>query len=249
MTPANLVPRGALLGLLVLLALPAEAAPIFEETRTGAELFADADVAFPTDAPTLGGDALDLVNTADAQILLRWSLLPADAARGELLIRTTLDYTRITTQTGDNDPLIGIAGGDLFLGVSRQNNAGGQVGTVRKTITDPTALGGSSGPIFLTSLDPLEPFTFDLRSDLPAITFYEEGEDSASGEFAPTGTTFDAQGPIDFILGTGGVSVGEGFRIHSVSVAITPLPEPGAMALVAALAGGLAFRSARRPGG
>lgn len=215
---------------LVLGALPASGVPLFDQSLTGAQLAADPGVSFPTDTPSVSGNALDIINTADAQVLLRWNLLPA-APRGALHIRTTVDYDRITTQTADNDPLFGIAGDDLFLGVSRQNNGGGQVGSIRSTLTATTS-SVSSGPLLLTAIDPLDPFTFDLRTDLLAITRYEEGSDVATGTFAPPGGAFDASGPIDFVLASGGVSVGEGFRINSVSVTITAVPEPGTRALL-----------------
>lgn len=221
-----------ILGLLGLGARPAAALPLFDQTRTGAQLFSDADVIFPTETPTVSGSALDIINSADAQVLLRWSLLPA-APRGALLVTVAVDYERITTQTTDNDPLIGIAGNDLFLGASRQNNAGGRVRSVRSTVSGPDLSGTSGGAVFLGSIDPLGPFEFDLRTDLPAIVRYEEGSDTATGAFAPSGASFDATGPIDFVWGTGGASEGEGYRINSVSVTIATLPEPGAAALLA----------------
>jgi hypothetical protein len=193
---------------------------VFNQTQTGAQLAANPDVTFPTDLPTLNGDALDFVNTADNQVLLRWSLLPA-APRAALEITVTVDYDRLST---DNDPAFGITSGSWGLGVLRLDNASGSAFASAGNVTETTAGLGQGDAIAANGLGGLEPITFHFSSELAAVTSYEEGTFSTTGTFTHPNAQFDPSQEIFFVLASGGVSENESYRINSLSVAITAIP-------------------------
>jgi hypothetical protein len=244
---ASAIKTLAALALVFLSSTGTRAELVFNQTQTGAQLAANPNVTFPTDQPTLDDDSLDFINTADGQVLLRWSLLPA-APRAALEITVTVDYDPLTN---DNDPLFGVTAGSRFLGLQRANNASGSAAVIAGSVTETTASLGVGDTIAANGLGGVEPFTFDLSSELLAVTRYEEGTFNTTGTFTHSNAQFDPMQAIAFVLASGGVSENEGYRINSVSVAITAIPEPSSIcclsiALVVCLLHGMTAIKRRR---
>jgi hypothetical protein len=209
------------LALLLWLHRDVHAVLVFDEMQTGAQLAVNADVTFPTDQPTLSGSSLDFINSADAQVLLRWNLLPA-AARGPLEITVTVDYDPLTN---DNDPIFAITAGTRVLGLFRSDNGSGQAHVVAGSVTTTSSSMGQGDTIVANGLGVVDAFTFNLSSDQLAVTSYEEGAISTMGTFTHPTAMFDPTQSIALVLASSGVSVNERYLINSLTVTISAIPE------------------------
>ncbi|MGK7932280.1 MAG: hypothetical protein AB4041_12715 [Microcystaceae cyanobacterium] len=201
---------------------------------TGAELFNNPNVSFPTTTPVLNGNSIDFgTGGVGGGVLLEVPLLPA-IPRGDLTFNIGLDYTALTS---DNDLIIGISDGVNLFAVQRFDNSGGGSNRFSGSFSGSGILGNIQGAgTFLTGLNPVNPFSFDLTitSDPLANNFvsnYVEGSASAIGplNYLPDSFNIDNAQSLVIVRGTGssggGAGTNEAYRINSLSVTVQDNPD------------------------
>lgn len=225
----------SLSGLMMTQVAPAQALSL---SFTGAELFNNPNVIFPTSMPVVNGNSIDFgTGGVGGGILLELPLLPA-LSRGDVTFNIGLDYTPLTS---DNDAIIGISDGSNVFALQRFDNNGGGTNSFSGSFSGSGVLGNlQGGATILTGNNPVNPFSFDLTitSDPLANNFisnYLEGSDSATGPFnsLPDALNINNELSLVFIRATGSSGVGAGtaerYRINSLSVSVednpTSIPE------------------------
>ncbi len=215
------------LGLSSLMMTQVAPAQALSVSFTGAELFNNPDVSFPTSTPVLNGNSIDF-GTGAVGVLLELPLLPA-LSRGDLTFSIGLDYTPLTS---DNDAIIAISDGSNVFALQRFDNNGGGTNSFSGSFSDSGVLGNLQvAATILTGLNPVNPFSFDLTitSDPLADNFisnYVEGSDSATGpfNFLPDAFNIDNELSLVFIRPTGQTGPTERYRINSLSVTVEDNP-------------------------
>ncbi len=220
-------------GLMITQVAPAQALSL---SFTGAELFNNPNVIFPTSMPVVNGNSIDFgTGGVGGGILLELPLLPA-LSRGDVTFSIGLDYTPLTS---DNDAIIGISDGTNVFTVRRIDNFGGGSDLLSGSFSGSGSLinlqGGSQTQI-LTGLNPVNLFSFDLTitSDTLSDNFisnYVEGNASATGPFNYLPDAFNIDNALSLVFvraadspGIGGNGTDEAYRINSLSVTVEDNP-------------------------
>jgi hypothetical protein len=232
----------------------AEAASLFDQSLTGAQMTGNLNVSFPTVQPIANGSSLDFGTGTGGQPLVVWNLLPA-APRGGLIFTIDVDYTPLTT---DNDPHFGILAGGRYHFLNRIDNSGGQLNAYSSNITGIVQSGVSSlAGVPASGLGVVEPFRFSFTVEDEGagavVTSASEGSASFITSIAFPGPIIDTDDALAFVMtrasGTGSFSTSERYRLNSVGVRIDPLAAPSVVPLPAALpllVGGLGMLAAVR---
>lgn len=239
----------------LLLAAPANAATIFQQSLTGAGLLGDTNVEV-FENPTLNGSRLDYTSRSVSRgALVRWDILGA-SSYNDLTVTVQLDYDALSA--GDNDLFIGISDGTNVVAPTRIDAFSGAInifdGTVGGTVANPSlALDGSGVSTVLTSLGGVDPITFSVQ--LPAagsdatLQSVQEGAASASNISFDRALTPD--NGLQLILFGDGVP--ERYGINSVSVTvdeaedvIVAVPEPAPLVVLALGLIGLGWKRRKR---
>ena len=233
----------------------ADAASLFNQSLTGEQMAANANVSFPTVQPTANGSSLDFGTGTGGQPLVVWNLLPA-APRGGLIFTIDVDYTPLTS---DNDPHFGILAGGRYHFLNRIDNSGGQLNAYSSTITGNVQSGVSNlAGVPASGLGPVEPFRFSFTVEDEGagavVTSASEGSASFTTSIAFPGPIIDTDDALAFVMTrASGNSVtfsgNERYRLNSVGVRIDPLAAPSVVPLPAALPlllGGLGMLAAVR---
>ena len=239
----------------------ADAIVIFDQTQTGAELFANSDVSFPNSPinvalPTVNGTALNFDNTANGEnsVRMRWDLLPT-ASREDLTITVFVDYTALTV---DNDPIFAIQSGSNFLGAKRSDNGLGIASAVSgpiNTTVIPNQDSAITSVTMISTVGIVDPMSWALSvpdgaTDPQKVFNFTEGTESAAGPFFFTNDLLDSDDALFFALvgnwfNDGGVV--EEYELNSVRVVIdaSVVPIPSAFLLFGSGLLGLASMAGR----
>ena len=221
---------------LSLVATSAQAVVIFNESQTGLELFNNADVTFPSNAPIINGSSIDFDDGSLGEALMVWDLLPA-APRGELDISIAIDYTPLSP---DNDPFFTIFDGRNYLALVRREDSGGEILLVRGAATTTALLDFTIDATPVSGLGPVEPFSYDLwiadgGGGPASVNNFVEGADGAPGSFPYQGSFLDTDNALSFALYRSlAASTGEQYRINSIAITIEEkgleaVPEPATL--------------------
>lgn len=240
----------SVVGAMVMLSIPAQAAVIFDQTQTGAQLFSNASVSFPnspanTTDPVVNGTSLDFMNTTNDQnpVLMRWSLLPA-SPHTDLTFTIFLDYTAITT---DNDPIFAIQAGSNFVGVLRADNNNGSVfsvsGPINNTVIPGGQLANTDQTLMLSGIGPVDQmiwqhFVADGGAGPQTLFNFSEGADVLAGPLSVANGPLNVDEALSFVLVGNWFNDGtEQYRINSLRVIIeeadpNAVPEPAILSLL-----------------
>ena len=227
---------------------PSEASVIFNQSQTGADLFSNPNVTFPTTAPVLGVDSISFGSGNKYDALMIWDLLPA-GSRGDLNFTIEIDYTALTS---DNDPIFSIFDGTNYSGLIRWDNNGGGVQTISGSATTTEVSSTTFDGVVASSIG-LSPFSFDLSIDdggagPASLSNFVQGGVSETGPFVYQGNFIDTDKPLSFALYRDDGP--EQYRINSVEITIQEeatanIPEPSMMLGLLTI-GGIALGASKK---